>query len=75
MEFKKYRNKLADDPQAGEALKTYTVSPGDYNRSFVRVEGTLIDITKLDRATTIFYNVTVHKTPLKVSIFGPPWHI
>jgi hypothetical protein len=71
-EFKKYSNKLAPDPQADEALKTCAVSPQDYNHSFVRIDGTPLDITTLDRATTSFYNVTVPRDSVKgLFDFGP----
>jgi hypothetical protein len=71
-EFKKFSNKLAPDPQADESLKTCAVSPQDYNHSFVRVDGTPIDITKSDRVTTSFYNVTVPQDAVKgLFDFGP----
>jgi hypothetical protein len=72
-EFKKYNNKLAPDPSADQALKTCAISPQDFNHSDVKIDGTNIDPSKLDRVTTSFYNVTVPSNAVKnLFDFGPP---
>ncbi len=72
-EFKKYSNKLAPDPSADQALKTCAISPQDNTHLSVRIDGILLDTTKLDRATTSFYNVTVPPNAVKgLFDFGPP---
>ena len=57
-EFKKYSNELAPNPESDQALRTCAISPQDFTHAVVRVDGMDINPTKLDRATTNFYNVT-----------------
>jgi hypothetical protein len=73
-EFKDVRNKLASDPKVDADLKTCAVSPQDYTQfPYVRIDGKNLDTTKLDRATTSFYNVTVPSNPVtSIFDFGPP---
>ena len=72
-EFKKYSNKLAPNPESDQALKTCAISPQDFTHAVVKIDGIPIDPTKLDRATTNFYNVTVPPNAVKnLFDFGPP---
>lgn len=70
-EFKKFSNKLAPNTSDNE-LKTCAISPQDFTHAEVKIDGVDIDATKLDRATTNFYNVTVPPNAVKVLFdFGP----
>ena len=73
-EFKRFTNKLAANPQADQELKTCAISPQDNtNLLYVRVDGVNLDITKVPRATTSFYNVTVPSNAVTgLFDFGPP---
>jgi hypothetical protein len=71
-EFKKYSNKLAPNPQADQELRTCAVSPQDFTHSVVSIDGIAIDPTKLDRATTSFFNITVPANAVQgLFDFGP----
>lgn len=64
-EFKDVSNKLSSDPKIDAELKTCAVSPQDNTRIvYVRIDGTNLDTSKLDRATTSFYNVTLPANPV-----------
>lgn len=72
-EFKKYSNKLAPNPESDQAVRMCAISPQDFTHAVVPVDGMDIDPTKLDRATTNFYNVTVPSNAVKSLFdFGPP---
>ena len=65
---------MAANPQADQELKTCAISPQDNtNLLYVRVDGVNLDITKVPRATTSFYNVTVPSNAVTgLFDFGPP---
>lgn len=72
-EFKQFSNKLAPDPKADQALKTCAISPQDNTHFTVRIDGIPLDPTKIDRATTNFYNVTLIPNYVKgIADLGPP---
>ena len=73
-EFKRYSNKLAPNPESDEELKICAIQPQDNtNILYVRVDGTNLDTTKIPRATSSFYNVTVPTNAVQgIFEFGPP---
>jgi hypothetical protein len=73
-EFKHFTNTIAPNPQTDQELKTCAISPQDNtNLLYVRVDGVNLDTTKIPRATTSFYNVTVPSNAVTgLFDFGPP---
>jgi hypothetical protein len=76
-DFKRVTNKLAPNPQTDQELKTCAVSPQDNtNILYVRVDGKDLDTTKIPRATSSFFNLTVPSNHVTVvldeSVIGPP---
>jgi hypothetical protein len=73
-EFKDVSNKLSSDPKVDSDLNTCVISPQDNTQIvYVRVDGKGLDTTKLDRATTSFFNMTVPSNPVtSIFDFGAP---
>jgi hypothetical protein len=73
-EFKRFSNKLAPNPESDQELKICAIQPQDNtNILYVRVDGTNLDTSKIPRATSNFYNVTVPPDAVKgIFEFGPP---
>jgi hypothetical protein len=65
---------MAPNPQSDQELKKCAVSPQDNsNILYARVDGKDLDTSKIPRATTSFYNVTVTPNAVKnLFDFGPP---
>lgn len=64
-EFKDISNKLSSDPKVDAELKACAISPQDNTRIlYVRINGTDLDTSKLDRATTGFFNMTTPASPV-----------
>lgn len=62
-DFNDVTNKLSSDHDA--QLKSCAVSPQDNTHIlYVRINGTDLDISKLDRATTSFFNLTLPTNPV-----------
>jgi hypothetical protein len=65
IDFKDVSNKLAADPKNDAALKSCAVSPQDNTQIlYVRINGTDLDTSKLGRATTSFFNLTLPPNPV-----------
>jgi hypothetical protein len=64
-EFEEVSNKISSDPAIDAQLKKCATVPQIYTRiDHVRINGTALDESKLDRVTTSFFNVTTPANPI-----------